>query len=486
MCHAGGMKLNQLLVQGRFRTFAGVVSCMLLPGLISAFGQADADVSKQKPATPAQDPFVKGEKAKVAVDTENGGESETIQQVVQVVEFIEAPHADLRQWLKANPGVPDGDALRAEVQKWIDAGSAEVLASQMSMARSGQRAKVESIRELIHPTEFEPVEWRPSTSYPAAFETRNLGMTLEFDPVNDGRVINVNMAPEWIELVGEGQPRPEPKGTVQAGDVRVPLVQTNRMNNQTMSGPGQWVLGDVQTARSENSELEASGLNPARSVLVFSRASIHAMQFLAADAEGVSDFPGYAKFEWIDVDQATVTQWLQRDALGQWVGGEQGARAEVEGLIETGDAEVAFTRLLPFRSGQRAKSETIREIIYPTEFRSTVQHALSTPKAYEVRNAGVTVEIDPVFSKNGTVVDLNFAPEIVDLVGHSVSQRYFDLESQQWQPDVMMPIFYTQRLSTQVMLVIDQPLLVGIMMPHDEDGQPDKRTRRLLFVTVTK
>ncbi len=482
------MKINQRLVQRRFRVFAGIVSSVLLAGAISVSAQTVADAPKENSAKPAQDPFVKGEKPKVAVEPKDGAELETFQQVVQVVEFVETPHADLRKWLKANPGAPDGDALRAEVQKWIDSGTAEVLASQMSMARSGHRAKVESIRELIHPTEFDPIEWRPSAPYPVAFETRNLGMTLEFDPVIEGPVIHVNMAPEWIELVGECQQRPEPIGTVQEGDVRVPLVQTNRMANQTISLPGKWLLADVQTARSRSSNLEAHSLNPERSVLVFSRTSIHSLQDSSAEGAGAGEGGslGYAKFEWIDVDQGTVTEWLQKDDLGQWIGGEKGARTAVEDLVDKGEAEVAVTRLLPFRSGQRAKSETIREVSYPTAFSATEQYALSTNKARDVRNTGVTVEIDMVFSASGRVVDMNFNPEIVDLVGHSVSQRYFDPESQEWQPDVMMPIFYTQRLSTQVMLVVDQPMLTGIMIPHDENGQPDKNKRRLLFVTVTK
>jgi len=480
------MKLNQLPGAGLCRKSAAIVSAVFLTGIFAVSAQTNADVSKEKPAKPAQDPFVKGEKAKPAAKPKAGAEVEAFQQVVQVLEFIETPYADFSEWLKANPGAPDGDLLRADVQKWIDAGSAEVLASQMSIARSGQRAKVESIRELIYPTEFDPIQWRPSAPYPTAFETRNLGMTLEFDPVMSETVIDVSLAPEWVELVGECEQRPEPNGSVQKGDVRVPLFQANRISNQLETLPGEWTLVDVQSARSQNSGLEGDSLNPTRSVLVMSRTSIFSFENSNFEGPAAGGNQGYAKFEWIDVDQATATAWLQRDDLGQWVGAENGARVELEGLAANGEAEIAFTRLLPFKSGQRANTETIRQVTYPTEFGPTEQHALSTPEAYEVRHTGITVEIDPVFSKSGQVVDLNFAPEIVELVGHSVSQRYFDPESQEWKADVMMPIFYTQKLWTQVTVLVDQPLLVGIMMPSDESGQPDKDRRRLLFVTVSK
>lgn len=449
-------------------------------------------VAQDAEAPAAKDPFTKEDKAQTgktkagAAAADEATAVEEFKQIAQVVEFIEAPHAEVRKWLKANPGAPDGDALRAEVQKWIEAGSAEVLASQMSIARSGQRAKVQSIRELIYPTEFEPIPWRPSAPFSSAFETRWLGMTLEFEPVLLEGVIHLNMAPEWIERVGESQHRPEPKGTVQEGDVRVPLIHTNRVTTQTESDPEKWVLADVQSARSMDSKPYAAVLNPERSVLVFSRTSIQASEGGGADVGHFGDFPGYAKLEWIDVEQATATRWLQRDDLGQWISGGEGARAATEELVEKGEAELAFTRLIPFRSGQRARSETIREVIYATAFEASEQNALSTPRGFETRNTGITVELDAVFSKSGRVVDLNFAPEIVDLVGHSVSQRYFDLETQEWKPDVVMPIFYTTRLTTQLALIIDQPLLAGIMMPHDENGQPDKNKRRLLFVTATK
>ena len=468
-----------------------MVFALLLMGVSAIFGQTPSTQKDEENAKAPKDPFAKEGKGKPAADPKNGAERKSFQQIVQVVEFIEAPHADFRNWLKANPGSPDGDALRAEVQKWIEAGSAEVLASQMSFARSGQRVRVESIRELIYPSKFYPIQWLPSTPFPAAFQTRNLGMSLEFDPVMEDETVYLNQASEWIELVGNSQGRPEPEGAVQAGDVRIPLIHSNRVTGQVREEPGKWMLIDVESARSKDPDSTAAPLNPEGSVLVFSRSSIHESEAplpKAAD-KGASAGDGgqiYVKLEWIDVEQSVATRWLQNDDLAEWVGGAEGARAAAEKLVAAGDAEVAFTRMIPCRSGQRAKSETIREVIYPTEFDPSEQHALSTPGPLETRNTGVTVELDPVISKSGTVVDLNMAPEIVELVGHSVSQRYFDLKDQQWKPDVMMPIFYTMRVTTQVTTIIDQPLFVCMMMPNDENGLPDPDKRRLLFVTVTR
>ncbi|HUF62850.1 MAG TPA: Amuc_1098 family type IV pilus outer membrane protein [Verrucomicrobiales bacterium] len=85
------------------------------------------------------------------------------------------------------------------------------------VAKSGSRAKVEIIRELIYPTEYDPPEL-PQTvgaeatqggfpvtpATPTAFTTRNTGVTLEVDPVvgPDGYTIDLNMAPEVVEFEG--------------------------------------------------------------------------------------------------------------------------------------------------------------------------------------------------------------------------------------------------------------------------------------------
>jgi len=483
------MKIIQWFESRRLRVSVRLVFAALLAAVVGSSAQTDAGAENGKSAKLAKDPFVKGEKADPGAKAKTGVESRSYQQVAHVSEFIETSHDDFRNWLKANPGTPDGDALRAEVQKWIEKGSAQVVASQMLMARSGQRAKVESIRELIYPTEFQAIDWSPSTPHPKAFETRNLGMTLEIDPViESANTIYLSSSPEWIELAGESKLRQEPEGSVQPGDVRLPMIRSNRVATQMKQGRGRWTLMDVEGVPTKNIDSNTTSLDPSRSVLVFSRSSIHESEAQVAtvndnaknDVEQI-----YAIFEWVDIDQAVVTQWLQRDDFGQWIGGIHGARAAAEVLVDAGDAEIAYTRMIPCRSGQRAKSETNNEVIYPTEFEASKQHSLSTPMTLETRNTGITVEIDPVVGPGGTVIDMNANPEIVELVDHSVSKRYFDKESQEWKPDVTMPTFYTTKLTTQFTLIADQPLLVGIMMPHDGNGQPDKNKRRLLFVTVT-
>ncbi len=130
------------------------------------------------------------------------------------LEMIEVNHADFNDWIFENVMTSDGTALRNEVQNWIREGDAEIVESATVTARSGQRAKVESIYEYIYPTEYNPpsvpnkvtlkdgAEAPVSAASPTAFETRHLGMTLEVDPVlnADNRSFNLNLAPENVQL----------------------------------------------------------------------------------------------------------------------------------------------------------------------------------------------------------------------------------------------------------------------------------------------
>ena len=132
-------------------------------------------------------------------------------------EFIEVDRNLYQDWLFKNRITIDGTDFRKIVQKWIKAGEGTVLDTTVVSSRQGNRAKAESIRELIYPTEFEPAKLPekvnldgPDSTGPetanngAAFEVRNLGVTLEVDPVvqADGKTIDLNLAPQMVKLAG--------------------------------------------------------------------------------------------------------------------------------------------------------------------------------------------------------------------------------------------------------------------------------------------
>jgi len=94
----------------------------------------------------------------------------------------------------------------------------DLMSAPQVVTRSGQRAKIEVVREFIYPTEFDPPEiperflggsggissFPVTPTTPTAFETRSVGVTMEVDPVigNDGYTIDLNLAPEVVEFEG--------------------------------------------------------------------------------------------------------------------------------------------------------------------------------------------------------------------------------------------------------------------------------------------
>lgn len=197
-----------------------------------------------------------------------------------LVEYIEVNHSDFSDWLFENRMSSDGTPLREEVQKWARDGEASILESVMVTARSGQRAKVESISEHIYPTEYDPPEIpneltqakdgdTPVTGVtPTAFETRNLGLTLEVDPVlgADDTTIDLNLAPEIVQLEGH---------TTWANDdhhkesqVKLPTFYTMKTTTQVTLLDGQYAF--LSTLR----PLEPAEEGRNAIVLVFVRADV--------------------------------------------------------------------------------------------------------------------------------------------------------------------------------------------------------------------
>ncbi|MEM9018086.1 MAG: hypothetical protein AAGC68_13810, partial [Verrucomicrobiota bacterium] len=190
-------------------------------------------------------------------------------------------------------------------------------------------------------------------------------------------------------------------------------------------------------------------------------------------------------------------------------------------MVKTGEATLIETGWVRGNSGQRAKSESIREDIYATEFDppeipnsvgdltivqtdvevgeertsssteairggagtgATLVHMTSaTPAAFETRHVGLTIEVDPVIGDLGKAVDLNIAPEIVE----RLEEQYFTHpdfpKTAQGIEHVSMPLFYTMRTTTQLTTISGKYSILGFHTPHD---RPDERIIALIKVTT--
>jgi hypothetical protein len=200
--------------------------------------------------------------------------------------------------------------------------------------------------------------------------------------------------------------------------------------------------------------------------------------------------------EFIEMPHATLTRLLQKPRESS---SDSDLRAELDALLEKGEARILETMLCTTRSGQKATSGAVREYIYPTEYEpaelpSTIRIDDSgeqlasdgtdfatgpTPTAFETRNLGSMFEITPILGANDRLIDLEFAPEIVY---HVENETWSEWKDKRGDASVRMPVFYVLRINTDVTLVAGQTLLVGAVSPKNEEGVPDMDRKVMIFV----
>jgi len=158
------------------------------------------------------------------------------------------------------------------------------------------------------------------------------------------------------------------------------------------------------------------------------------------------------------------------------------------------------------RSGQRAKIEVIREFIYPTEYDppeipnsfggndegggssgGAFPVTPATPTAFETRNTGVTLEVDPVLGADEFTIDLNLAPEVVEFdgfinYGSPINTVATTIATSLSRPEpvvitenrIEMPIFNTRKVTTQVTIWDGQTVALGGLIREDVQDVEDK------------
>ena len=174
-------------------------------------------------------------------------------------------------------------------------------------------------------------------------------------------------------------------------------------------------------------------------------------------------------------------------------------RSKVAELIKAEKAKIIETQMVIARSGEKATSESIREYIYPTEYEpsespTTVKiengsgpgpaHLKKdlatppTPTAFETRNLGSMLEIEPTLGENNLYIDLRFSPEIVY---HVKNNKWATWKDKHGEADIMMPTFYTLRVTTALTLANKKPALVAALSPKDDQGVTDFSRKILIF-----
>lgn len=171
--------------------------------------------------------------------------------------------------------------------------------------------------------------------------------------------------------------------------------------------------------------------------------------------------------------------------------------AHMRTLIKEKKARILETSIATSRSGQKATVESIMEHISPTESEYvSIPNSISSaaregqaefyypphlrpecPTAFETRNVGVTFEIEPMLSQQKGLIDLRFAPELVDLLRYETWVEHKD----QWgDASVRRPTYESLRFSAGIALEDGKFGFVGLLTPKNSKGGRDT-TRKVMF-----
>ncbi len=195
-------------------------------------------------------------------------------------------------------------------------------------------------------------------------------------------------------------------------------------------------------------------------------------------------------YETIEVEAALYHNWMFENRLsnaGHWL------RLQTQEWLKAGEATVVETVVICARSGQRAKTESVSEFIYPgepgtpeipnqlhlegKETKSPITPSMSS--SFGTRNLGVTLEVDPVLGADDWTIDLNLGPQFTSLNGYI-----------HWPPEGVgdpfhiksQPIFHLMAVRTQITTISERYCFLGTTKPVEPLLESRKRPLLLNFV----
>lgn len=212
----------------------------------------------------------------------------------------------------------------------------------------------------------------------------------------------------------------------------------------------------------------------------------------------INDLPKLIRVqvEFIEVAHEDLTVLMDSEAAAK---SDTRLRKSVGALVKSGKASIYETMMCTARSGQKATSESIEEYIYPTEYEPAVvpdeihttedgekvktdgkQHATGpTPTAFETRNLGSTLEIEPTLGVNDKIIDLRLVPEIVF---HVRNETWAEWNGKHGKAPILMPIMYSLRTNTAITIIDGSYGLIAALSPKNADGFPDYEKKLMVFV----
>lgn len=174
-----------------------------------------------------------------------------------------------------------------------------------------------------------------------------------------------------------------------------------------------------------------------------------------------------------------------------------GLRKQLQEMVSRNEATVLETQIVVGRSGQKSTSESIHEFTYPTEFEAVsiekkaeekIQETMTSsfpvnpgmPCAFETRNLGSTLDIEPTLGEDDRIIELRLVPELVWHTGNTVWQEVKDSLGNITK--FQMPDIYTLRINTSITCIRGQYTFVAAQSPKDANGNADMTRKVMIFV----
>ncbi|MDB6153758.1 MAG: hypothetical protein JWL90_2211 [Chthoniobacteraceae bacterium] len=143
-------------------------------------------------------------------------------------------------------------------------------------------------------------------------------------------------------------------------------------------------------------------------------------------------------------------------------------------LAKNGKARLEILTALNSKSGQRGTLESIKEVRYPNGFTASADKSRrATPKNYETRNVGDTLEFVVALSPKGETCQVDLAPEHVGRKMGALGD------------DFSKPHFSEQKTSTSISFPVNAIHYLGTLTPASDYGAfNDDQETWLAFIRV--
>ena len=188
--------------------------------------------------------------------------------------------------------------------------------------------------------------------------------------------------------------------------------------------------------------------------------------------------------EFIEVTQERYTTLL---AGNHTTSNDSALRQKLTEMVAKGEAEIVETMVVTAHQSEKATAESLMEFIYPNDY-APLPNAASEgaeeptgplPLAWETRNLGSTLEVEPTFDKESGTVDVRFEAEVVRHVKNWV---WVEWSGKHGASHVQTPVFHALSCNQSVIVIPGQPLLAATLTPKGPDGMSDATRKIMVFV----